>query len=105
MENHLGELWSLFRVLFPGFLGSHQAFRDRFALAIERDGDAVKREALARVIRPFVLRRHKSEVARELPARTETDLRIELKPRERERYEKERLAMVASLTGAAATAD
>ena len=98
LENHLGELWSLFSVVFPGLLGSWGQFRDRFASPIERVQDPDARAALARIIRPFILRRTKAEVARELPPRTEIQVPIALSPEEHELYEDARLAAVAELT-------
>ena len=71
VENHLGEIWSVLRVISPGLLGSWEQFRGRFAVPIEKFGDDARRKALAALLRPFVLRRTKAEVARELPARTE----------------------------------
>ncbi|MBI2920767.1 MAG: DEAD/DEAH box helicase [Planctomycetes bacterium] len=91
VENHLGDLWSLFRALSPGLLGSWDTFRERFAAPIERDRNAVRRQALARLVRPFILRRTKGEVLRELPARTEIVLRAELSPAERALYDQARL--------------
>src|SRR5207248_4930263 len=67
LENHLGELWSVFSIVFPGLLGSWDQFRDRYAIPIERGNSETARAALSRVIRPFLLRRTKAEVARELP--------------------------------------
>jgi SNF2 family DNA or RNA helicase len=99
VENHLGELWSLFRVLFPALLGTLEQFRERFAGPIERGGEPRHREALSRVMRPFLLRRKKSEVARELPARTDIPVLVSLSPREQERYEDARLSSVAALSG------
>ena len=97
LENHLGELWSLMRIVFPGLLGSWELFRERFAVPIERDRDPARRRALAAVLRPFLLRRTKGEVARELPSRTEIDLPVALAPEERRLYEEARLAAVARL--------
>ena len=71
IENHLGELWSLLRVISPGLLGSWEQFRARFAVPIEKFGDEARRRSLAALLRPFVLRRTKAEVAPELPPRTE----------------------------------
>lgn len=102
LENHLGELWSLFRTLSPGLLGSWQRFRSRFAEPIERHNDAERREALARLVRPFILRRTKDKVLTELPPRTEITLRAELSPAERKLYEDARLAALAELTHGAA---
>ena len=99
LENHLGELWSLFAIVFPGLLGSWDQFRARFALPIERDRDPVARAALSRVIRPFLLRRTKQEVATELPARTEIQLPIALSAEETALYDDARLAILAKLKG------
>ncbi|HLL22191.1 MAG TPA: DEAD/DEAH box helicase, partial [Kofleriaceae bacterium] len=98
LENHLGELWSIFSVVFPGLLGSWEQFRERYALPIERGKDPDAHAALARTIRPFLLRRTKAEVARELPPRTEVTLPIALSEGEREMYEDARLAAVAEVT-------
>lgn len=87
IENSLGELWNLFRFINPGLLGSQERFQERFALPIERDGDVEARERLKRLIAPFVLRRTKAEVLRELPERTEVTMRLELGPEERALYE------------------
>ncbi len=99
IENHVGELWSLFRVAFPGLLGSWELFRRRFALPIERERDPGCRRALAATLRPFLLRRTKAEVARELPSRTEMVLPVALSSGERRLYEQARLAAVARLAG------
>jgi superfamily II DNA or RNA helicase len=96
-ENHVGELWSLFSIVFPGLLGSWEQFRDRFAIPIDRDRDPVAAASLSRLIRPFLLRRTKSEVARELPARTEIEVPVELSDEEAALYEDARLAAVAHL--------
>lgn len=77
LENHLGELWSLFRVLNPGLLGSEEHFRKRFVNALERDPRAPEREHLRRLLAPFLLRRTKAEVLTELPPRTEILLTVE----------------------------
>ncbi|HEY5949919.1 MAG TPA: DEAD/DEAH box helicase [Kofleriaceae bacterium] len=100
LENHLGELWSLFSIVFPNLLGSWDQFRDRFAVPIERTKSADARAALSRVIRPFLLRRTKSEVARELPPRTEIHVPVALSSEENALYEDARLAAVAQLTRA-----
>ena len=99
LENHLGELWSLFALVFPGLLGSWEQFRARFGVPIERDRDERARGALARLIQPFLLRRTKSEVAPELPPRTEILVPIALSAPEAELYEDARLATVAQLDG------
>ncbi|HEY1815055.1 MAG TPA: DEAD/DEAH box helicase [Kofleriaceae bacterium] len=98
LENHLGELWSLFALVFPGLLGSWEQFRTRFAVPIEKTHDPEASAALARVIKPFLLRRTKAEVAPELPPRTEIELPVALSSEEAELYEDARLAAVARLT-------
>ncbi|MHB8879842.1 MAG: DEAD/DEAH box helicase, partial [Myxococcaceae bacterium] len=97
VENHVGELWSLFRLLTPGLLGSQEQFRERFGLPIEREKTPERRRALSRLLRPFLLRRTKGEVARELPARTEVTVPVALSAEERRLYEDARLAAVAEL--------
>ncbi|WP_233262221.1 DEAD/DEAH box helicase [Vitiosangium sp. GDMCC 1.1324] len=97
LENHLGELWSLFTIVFPGLLGSWDQFRERFAAPIERGKDPEAGAALSRVIRPFLLRRTKQEVARELPPRTEIQVPVALSEEEWALYEDARLAAVAEL--------
>ena len=87
MENHLGELWNLFRFIVPGLLGSQEDFRRRFAVPIERDNCRVTRNRLKKLIQPFLLRRTKSEVLTELPARSESALEVELSPAESALYE------------------
>ncbi|MEY2977068.1 MAG: hypothetical protein RLZZ435_1207 [Cyanobacteriota bacterium] len=87
IENHLGELWNLFRFINPGLLGSLESFNQRFAYAIERDQDAVARDALRRLIQPFILRRTKDQVLKELPSRTEITLQVELSAEEKIFYE------------------
>jgi superfamily II DNA or RNA helicase len=99
LENHLGELWSIFRATCPGLLGSWDRFRERFAEPIERQKDPHQRRALSRLIRPFILRRTKSEVLEELPQRTEMIRTAEMTAAERQRYEAARLAALADLAG------
>ncbi|MDS4032212.1 MAG: DEAD/DEAH box helicase [Candidatus Contendobacter sp.] len=87
IENHLGELWNLFRFINPGLLGSLDRFNQRFATPIERDQDVQARHRLKQLIQPFILRRLKSEVLEALPARTEILRRVELGPEEAALYE------------------
>ncbi len=101
LENHLGELWSLFRTISPGLLGSWDRFRNRFADPIERHKDDERRQSLARLVRPFILRRTKDKVLKELPPRTEITLQAEFSKAERKRYEDARIAALAELSGAA----
>ncbi len=73
VENRLAELWSIMAVVAPGLLGTAREFRERFAVPIERDGDAEATQQLQRVTRPFVLRRVKSDpqIAPDLPPKVE----------------------------------
>ena len=82
VENHLGELWSLFEFLNPGMLGSASVFG-----RAGRNPDTETRNVLARALRPFILRRTKGEVARELPAKTEQTIYCDLEPRDRKLYD------------------
>jgi len=93
LENHLGELWSLFDFLMPGFLGSAQQFGRRFRGPIEKGGDEERQTLLARRVAPFLLRRTKSEVAADLPPRTVIDEMVEMAPPQRAIYDGIRLAM------------
>ena len=76
LENHLGELWSLFRVLNPGLLGSEEQFRRRYVAPLENDPRDPQREHLRRLLGPFLLHRTKAEVLFELPPRTEIVLNV-----------------------------
>jgi len=80
LENRLSELWSQFDFLMPGFLGSADAFHDRFEHPIMVQGDMEVRDRLKRRIHPFVLRRLKTEVAKDLPPKTETVTFCEMEP-------------------------
>ena len=87
IENHLGELWNLFRFINPGLLGTFKQFNSRFGIPIEKHHDRDARLQLKKIIRPFMLRRIKSQVLEELPPRTEVTLRVEMKPEEVQFYE------------------
>jgi SNF2 family DNA or RNA helicase len=93
MENHLGELWSLFHFLLPGFLGDEIRFNSIFRRPIEKGKNDERRKLLARRVAPFVLRRRKEEVVKELPPKTEIMQNVELAGAQRDLYESVRLAM------------
>jgi superfamily II DNA or RNA helicase len=84
IENHLGELWSLFEFLNPGLLGSAKAFQRASSGRPRGDEDL---EWLSRALRPFILRRTKQQVAPELPRRTEQTLQCELEGPQRRHYD------------------
>jgi SNF2 family DNA or RNA helicase len=71
IENHLGELWSIFSFLMPGFLGSLSFFKKYYQKPIEKDNSISRGELLRKKVAPFILRRTKGEVAKELPPKTE----------------------------------
>jgi superfamily II DNA or RNA helicase len=102
LENHLGELWSLMDFVCPGLLGSEAQFREHYRNPIEKRQDALQAEHLARRIRPFILRRTKSQVAQELPEKTETLLRVELAGTQADLYETVRATMDEKLREAIA---
>lgn len=93
MENHLGELWSLFDFLMPGWLGDAKHFAREYRTPIEKHGDLQRLTHLKSRIKPFLLRRHKEDVARELPAKNEITHWVELSDAQRDLYETVRLAM------------
>ncbi len=78
IENHIGELWSIFEFLNPGMLGAGSVFK-RHA-----DGD---RTLLAKSLKPFILRRTKSQVVQDLPEKTEQTLHCDMEPAQRKLYE------------------
>jgi len=92
MENHLLELWAQFDFLMPGFLGDARSFHKRWRKPIEENGETLRAQLLAERIRPFVLRRSKSEVATELPPMSTVVRRVELSGQQRELYESVRVA-------------
>ncbi len=93
VENHLGELWSIFDFLMPGFLGSEKQFQKGFQWPIEKENDVNKLHELQSRIAPFVLRRTKVEVAKELPDKSEIIKFIELDESQATVYESIRLTM------------
>ena len=82
IENHLGELWSLMNFLNPGLLGTSKNFEKKFGRSINKEREAERLSALQKLIRPFILRRKKTEVLKELPSRTEIVIEIEPSPEE-----------------------
>jgi superfamily II DNA or RNA helicase len=104
LENHLGELWNLFRFINPGLLGTSDQFQLRFAGPIEKAQDkraeSAARSRLRRLTQPFILRRTKAQVLAELPPRTEIVLPVTLSEEETALYEslrREALDKLASL--------
>lgn len=100
LENHLGELWSQFHFLMPGFLGDARSFARLWRKPIEQQGQTVRARLLAQRVRPFILRRRKEDVLQELPARIEIVERLQLQGRQRELYESVRVAADKQVRGA-----
>ncbi len=95
IENHLGELWSLFEFLNPGMLGTASVFKKLARSRLELDEPT--RALLVRALRPFILRRTKGQVAKELPARVEQTVVCNLEPKERVFYDELRAHVRDSL--------
>jgi SNF2 family DNA or RNA helicase len=91
IENHLGELWSLFHFLNPGLLGSFTTFQNKLWTPIEKLKDPIAKKTLKALVSPYILRRTKSEVLLELPLKTEQTLFIEPSKEEEAFYEALRL--------------
>src|SRR5262249_17359926 len=85
IENHLGELWSLFEFLNPGMRGAAWVFQLPGLAA--RNPSEETRSILSRALRPFILRRTKRQVASDLPEKLEQTLYCELEPAQRKQYE------------------
>ncbi|MFD3727568.1 DEAD/DEAH box helicase [Streptomyces sp. NPDC058671] len=106
VENNLSELWAILDWTTPGLLGSLGAFRTRFAAAVEGGRDPAASARLAALVRPFLLRRRKSDpgIAPELPPKTETDRAVSLTPEQAGLYEavvRETLAAISEADGMA----
>jgi SNF2 family DNA or RNA helicase len=93
VENHLGELWSLFNFLMPGFLGNQTRFKQVFRTPIERYQNQSRHEQLSQRIKPFLLRRTKQQVAQEIPAKSEIVHTLEMANKQRDLYESIRVSM------------
>ncbi|MBS3952956.1 MAG: DEAD/DEAH box helicase [Methylomicrobium sp.] len=93
MENHLGELWAQFDFLMPGFLGDSAFFKRVYRSPIEMEGDVEQKNRLSRRLAPFLLRRTKQEVAKELPPKTEIIRSVPLYDKQAALYESIRLSM------------
>jgi len=97
IENHLGELWSLFQFLNPGLLGDASVFKLNTSAA--RNPDEQVRALLAKALRPYILRRTKQEVAKDLPTKTEQTIYCEMEEVQRKLYDELRDHYRRSLLG------
>ncbi|MFT9076118.1 SNF2 helicase associated domain-containing protein [Ethanoligenens sp.] len=99
VENSLAELWSIFDFLMPGYLYSHSKFRETFELPVVKGGDERALERLRRMLSPFILRRLKSSVLKELPPKTETVLYAPLDGEQQKLYIANLASIRQELTG------
>jgi len=93
LENHLGELWAQFDFLLPGLLNTSKEFTKTWRNPIEKLGNQLRRDLLARRVKPFIMRRRKEDVAQELPPKTFIIRTVELEGGQRDLYETVRTAM------------
>ncbi|MGP3939852.1 MULTISPECIES: DEAD/DEAH box helicase [Streptomyces] len=101
IENNLSELWAILDWTTPGVLGTHGAFRRRYAQAVESGSDPEAAGRLAKLVRPFLLRRRKSDpgIAPELPPKTETDRAVALTKEQAGLYEAVVREVLAEISG------
>ena len=97
VENHLGELWALLDFVNPGMLGDELHFNRFYRVPIEKGRSEERLAALRDVVKPYILRRNKRDVAKELPPKTEVMRPVELKGKQRELYESIRVAAHAEV--------
>ena len=95
LENHLGELWSIFDFVMPSYLGTRYHFRDQFEKKTETEQDQVQMDKLRKLIEPFMMRRIKKDVLKELPDKLETNLIVGMTDEQKRLY----AAMVAEIKG------
>ncbi|AYG84669.1 RNA polymerase-associated protein RapA [Streptomyces hundungensis] len=102
VENNLSELWAILDWTTPGLLGRLGTFRTRYASAAESGQDPAAAERLSRLVRPFLLRRRKSDpgIAPELPPKTETDRAVSLTKEQTGLYEAVVRETLAEISGA-----
>jgi len=93
IENSLSDLWAQMNFLNRGLLGSKNYFKQEFLLPIERDKSTDASEKLQKLIQPFILRRTKEQVAKDLPSLTQETIVVEMTPEQSEFYETEKSAV------------
>lgn len=97
IENRLSELWSIFGFLMPGILGTYEKFRRGYELPIVQNQDQQLTERLKKMISPFILRRVKSEVLKDLPEKLEQVVYAEMESEQRKIYEAHTLRLMEEL--------
>ena len=86
IENSLSDLWSLFDFILPGYLGSYTQFKKRYEIPITKNQDSSLLERIHKQVSPFILRRLKTDVLKELPPKIETNLYCEMDKEQEELY-------------------
>ncbi|MBC5828311.1 MAG: DEAD/DEAH box helicase [Candidatus Eremiobacteraeota bacterium] len=86
IENSVLDLWSIVDYVMPGLLGKESHFRSTFETPIMRDGDVEKQQRLAKRVQPFMIRRLKTQVAADLPSRTEQTIECEMTAAQKKAY-------------------
>jgi len=97
LENHLGELWSIMDFLMPGILGSLPQFNRQFRVPVEKEGSEAHKQALMQRLKPFMLRRTKDAVVKELPPLTTMIHWVEFDQAQNLLYEEVRLSVSEQL--------
>ena len=97
IENHLGELWSLYQFLNPRMLGSESSFKTRYGSGIDADSSSLA--FLRRTLRPFILRRKKEEVATDLPEKIEETITCEMEAEQKKVYNKIKRRVKSNILG------
>ncbi|MFO7749862.1 MAG: DEAD/DEAH box helicase [Desulfobacteraceae bacterium] len=100
LENHLDELWTLFNFINPGLLGGFKHFKETFVSPVEQNQDRAAMGRLRKLIRPFILRRLKTDVLTELPEKTDITLKVDMRGEEAALYEAQRLKSLETIENA-----
>ena len=99
IENKLSELWSIFDYLMPGFLGSYPDFRKKYELPIVKEQDKEAEDQLANMVIPFILRRIKKDVLRDLPDKDEEIVPVKMNKKQADLYNMQTQKIIAQLNG------
>lgn len=99
IENKLSELWSIFDYLMPGFLGLYPDFRKKYELPIVKEQDKEAEDQLANMIIPFILRRLKKDVLRDLPDKDEEIVPVKMNKKQADLYNMQTQKIIAQLNG------
>lgn len=99
IENKLSELWSIFDYLMPGFLGSYPDFRKKYELPIVEEQDKEAEDQLANMVIPFILRRLKKDVLRDLPDKDEEIVPVKMNKKQADLYNMQTQKIIAQLNG------